>query len=392
MNLATTASSSHVHIHDAIWGALTGAFHFIQTGSMLTEQIPILSRAIAPNRVLDLTGTALMPANLLPVFDIRPPASDFRNDVLTGLRHAQKSVPHKYLYDPLGSDLFEKLLAAPEYYVPACEREIMDRELPTIASRTGSNRVVIEFGSGSSTKTKNFLSKLNDVKAYVPIEINVEQLSKAAQNIALQFVTILVAPVAADYSHEMRLPRYIEKLGYGRLGYFPGTTIGNMEPDVAAEFLTRCRELLGRSGSMVLSADLKKDPEVLERAYDDAAGYNAEFNLNLLRRINRDLGANFNLGQFAHSAHYANELSRVETRIVSLCDQRVTISEEEFAFREGEHIHTGSSYKFDLCTMSKLAERAGFRCVDHWTDRRKYFGVFLLEAVTRNPRSYFFSR
>lgn len=344
----------------------------------------IFASLVAPSRHTDTfeIGAALMPANLLPVFDIRPPASDFRNDVLTGLCRAQKSIPHKYLYDPLGSDLFEKLLAAPEYYVPACEREIMDRELPAIASRVGNNRVVIEFGSGSSTKTKNFLSKLVDVKAYVPIEISVEQLSKAAESVALQFGTILVAPVAADYSHKMKVPREIEELGYGRLGYFPGTTIGNMEPDVAAEFLSRCRELLGNSGLMVLSADLKKDPEILERAYDDAAGYNAEFNLNLLRRINRDLGANFNLSRFAHSAHYANEFSRVETRIVSLLDQRVTISGEEFAFQEGEHIHTGSSYKFDLHTISKLAERAGFRCVDNWTDRRNYFGVFLLEAIT----------
>lgn len=323
-----------------------------------------------------------MPANLLPVFDIRPPASDFRNDVLTGLRHPQKSIPHKYLYDPLGSDLFEKLLTAPEYYVPACEREIMERELPTIASRAGGNRVVIEFGSGSSTKTKNFLSQLKEVRAYVPIEISIEQLSRAAESVALQFGTILVAPVAADYSHEMKLPPEIEKLRYRRLGYFPGTTIGNMEPDTAARFMARCRELLGNSGLMVLSADLKKDPAILERAYDDAAGYNAAFNLNLLRRINRDLGANFNLNQFAHSAHYDEALGRVETRIVSICDQRVTISGEEITFREGEQIHTGSSYKFDRQTISRLAEGAGFRCVDDWTDRRKYFGVFLLEAVT----------
>jgi uncharacterized SAM-dependent methyltransferase len=155
-----------------------------------------------------------------------------------------------------------------------------------------------------------------------------------------------------------------------------------MEPDEAARFLTRCREVLGNSGLMVLAADLKKDPAILERAYDDAEGYNAEFNLNLLRRINRDLGANFNLGQFAHSAHYDDALSRVETRIVSLRDQRVTVSGEEIPFKKGEYIHTGSSYKFDLHAISRLAERAGFRCVDNWTDKRSYFGVFLLEAVT----------
>jgi len=313
--------------------------------------------------------------------DYSPVTATFRAEVLDGLRLSQKELPCKYLYDVRGARLFEEICELPEYYPTRTEMAIMDRQVCEMADRLGPHCLVIEFGSGAGVKTRILLEALHDPSAYVPIDIACEQLAEAADSLREEFPDLDVHPICADYTDTYELP-VVEKPVARRVVYFPGSTIGNFDPDAARKFLQHIREVCGDGGGLLLGVDLKKERAVLERAYNDAAGVTAAFNLNLLRRLKHELGADIVLDQFSHQALYNEERNRIEMHLVSLCEQTIRVGDEEFHLRTGETIHTENSYKYSLAGFDALATEAGFAVKQVWTDPDGMFSVQYLETVS----------
>ncbi|MEM7582710.1 MAG: L-histidine N(alpha)-methyltransferase [Acidobacteriota bacterium] len=297
-----------------------------------------------------------------------------RRDVLAGLRSEPRSIPPKYFYDARGSELFEQITRLEAYYPTRVELSILEAHVDAMASRIGSGCLLVEYGSGSSRKTGLLLAALTEPVAYVPIDIAGEALEAAAAQIAARFPAIEVLPVHADYSMGYEIPSTFHA-AERRVGYFPGSTIGNFTPQEAGVFLAGVAEVCGPGGGLLIGVDLEKDVAVLERAYDDPEGVTAEFNLNLLRRCNRELGATFELEAFQHRAFYNVEQHRIEMHLVSLRDQQVEVAGERFAFATGESIHTENSYKYSLQRFAGLAERAGFAVDAVWVDDDELFSV-----------------
>ncbi len=309
--------------------------------------------------------------------DLRRDPGSFLDDVAAGLARSQKAIPAKYFYDRRGCELFEAICRLPEYYPTRTEIGLMRSRIGEIAQCLGRRCAVIEYGSGSGRKTRILLEALDPV-AYVPVDIAREQLEQSAGAIARAFPRLTVAAVCADYSRPLALPR-VDGIGARRrVIYFPGSTIGNFTPSGAAVFLRGARELAGTGGGMLIGVDLRKDPARLNAAYNDARGVTAEFNLNLLARINRELGADFELSAFRHHAFYNVRLGRVEMHLVSLRKQRVTIRSRVFRLRAGETIHTENSYKYSVAGFQALARRAGFKPAACWTDPEQLFAIHYL--------------
>ena len=304
-------------------------------------------------------------------------ATAFRADVLAGLAQPQKAVPARWLYDDAGSELFEKITALPEYYPTRAETEILSGRCAEFRELIGPGRAVVEFGSGSSVKTPLLLGCI-DPAAYVPLDISGDFLRAAAQDLAAKFPGLPVHPVEADFMREVALPAAVSDLP--KLGFFPGSTIGNMVARTAVDLLRSMRATLGPGSQLLIGMDLIKDVAVLEAAYDDAEGVTAAFNLNLLERANRELGTRFVLDQFAHSAFYNAPQQRIEMHLVSRCRQQVALGEECFEFEEGETLHTENSHKFTIEGLRSLAEQAGFRAGPVWTDAHSLFSVHWLNA------------
>lgn len=308
--------------------------------------------------------------------DLHPRLSDFREDALEGLRSAPKRISPKYFYDRRGSQLFDRITRLEEYYPTRTEISILRRAREEIADLADPDCVLIEYGSGSSTKTPIILDALHGRPAYVAIDISRDHLLASCESLSVRRPEIDVHAVCADYTKPIRLP---ESLGdRRRIGFFPGSTIGNFSPDGAESFLRSARETLGARGAMVLGVDLKKDKEVLNRAYDDSEGVTAEFNLNLLARMNRELDADFDLSAFSHRAFYNPTRGRVEMHLESLIPQQVEVGGERISFDAGETIHTENSYKYSLEDVDGLAHRAGFRGGRRWLDDDKAFSVHWL--------------
>ncbi len=303
----------------------------------------------------------------------------FRNDVLSGLAQEQKNIPSKYFYDERGSQLFEDITRTEEYYPTDVEEDIMKRYVHNMVDHIGRNALLVELGSGSSIKTRIILDAIVDPAGYVPIDISAEHLDKTAEQLRQRYPDMPVLPVAADYTQEIVLP--LDEVQYERIVvFYPGSTIGNFDPDRAVDFLSGVRELVGDSGAILIGVDLVKDRAVLEAAYNDKAGVTAEFNLNLLNRINSELGADFDVDKFSHRAVYNEELSRIEMHIVSDVDQQVSVAGTVFSFSKGEYIYTESSYKYTLESFASLMRRAGFHEAHSWVDPRDYFSIHFLEA------------
>jgi len=301
----------------------------------------------------------------------------FLQDVLDGLRAAPRSLPSKYLYDAEGSVLFERITTLDAYYPTRTERAILARCVPDVARLVGAGAVVIEYGSGSSSKTRVLLDGLRDAAAYVPIDISREHLLDSAAGLAAEYESLTVVPIVADYTRRLELP----VLPPGpRLAFFPGSTIGNFDPAEARAFLGCVRDTVGVGGWLLLGVDLVKDAAVLELAYDDPQGVTAAFNRNVLVRINRELGADFAPDAFEHKAVYASDAGRVEMHLVAGTDQRVSVAGERFRFRAGESIHTENAYKYTIQGAEALARSAGFALVESWNDARDWFAVLLLRA------------
>jgi dimethylhistidine N-methyltransferase len=322
-----------------------------------------------------------MPRGTLKAYlDFAPREEGFRDAALAGLRRAPKSIPCRFLYDRRGSALFEQICDLPEYYVTRAETAILTERAGEIASLIGPRCRLIEFGSGASHKVRLLLEVLDQPLSYVPIDISGETLHQAASSIAADFPALEVVAVCADYMEPRRLPDLAQKPGGRRVGFFPGSTIGNLTPDEALEFLRGCRALLGPGGGMIVGADLKKDPALLHAAYNDAAGVTAQFTLNLLERMNRELDADFDLSRFEHEAFYNGHAGRVEIYIHSLMDQIVTVAGRRFMFARDERVHVEYSYKFSVAEFQALARHAGFKPVQCWTGAG-LFGVHYLAVA-----------
>ncbi len=302
--------------------------------------------------------------------------SDFRRDVVEGLSKPQKSIPSKYFYDEAGSALFEAICDLDEYYPTRVETALLAKIAPELAAAMPRGAALIEFGSGASTKTRLLLDAAPDLAAYGPIDISVDAVAPAASAIASAYPYLKVAPVVGDFTQLLSAPAAIAHLP--RVGFFPGSTIGNFLPDEAAAFLCTAKAFLGEGSSFIVGVDLVKAPEVLVAAYDDAKGVTAAFNKNLLKRINRELGGSFDLEAFRHRAVWNADKSRMEMYLVSSKAQTAMVAGRPFRFAAGETIHTENSHKYLPEIFAELAKAAGWRVNGQWISPAPSFGVFML--------------
>ena len=301
----------------------------------------------------------------------------FYTDVVAGLSADQKTLPCRWLYDQRGSELFEEITELPEYYPTRTEIGIFKSHLPAMAEAVGPHAHVVEFGAGAGTKTRLLLDALNAPKSYVAIDISADFLKSSMAALAKDFEDINVIPIVGDFMDAKGLAATTLPTG-NRLAFFPGSTIGNLLDSEIVEFLTGVRAMLGDKGQFLIGFDLVKSEDILVPAYDDAAGVTAEFNLNLLKRINRELDGTFNVDAFAHEARWNEEDGRIEMHLVSQAQQTVGVNGDRFTFQKGETIHTENSRKFRLDGFESLAKQAGWRFKKIWTDDHAYFAVALM--------------
>jgi dimethylhistidine N-methyltransferase len=304
--------------------------------------------------------------------------SSFAADIRAMLATRPRRISPKWFYDERGSKLFDAICDLPEYYPTRTELAILAQHAREMASHMGPRAEIVEFGAGSLRKVRLLLDAMDQPARYLPIDISGEHLARCAAELQRDYAGLDVQPVVADYTQRLLLPAPLPHAGK-RVGFFPGSTIGNFTPEEALHFFVVAGQVL-RGGALLLGADLVKDPDVLHAAYNDAQGVTAEFNLNLLARANRELGTNFDLAKFWHSSFYNAPLSRIEMHLVSRERQRVAFHGETFEFDEGEAIHTENSYKFTLEGLHALAVHAGFRPGPVWTDAGRLFSVHWLHA------------
>ena len=309
----------------------------------------------------------------LPLKPVADPA--FLADLMHALAAPPRSISPKYFYDAQGSRLFDQICSLPEYYPTRTERAILARHAAEMAAQIGPGAEIVEFGAGSCEKVRLLLPALDRPACYMPMDISGEHLNQAAQSLGAEFPELEVAPVVGDYTRMPALPPAQGR----RVGFFPGSTIGNFTPQEALSFLSAAARLLA-GGGLLLGADLIKDPALLHAAYNDAQGITAAFNLNLLARANRELATRFELDQFAHSAFYNAGLQRIEMHLVSRRRQRVEVGGECYELAEGQSLHTENSYKFTVDSLRALAVRAGFRPGPVWVDPQRLFSVHWLHA------------
>jgi dimethylhistidine N-methyltransferase len=301
-------------------------------------------------------------------------AKDFAADVIAGLTAKPKYLPPKYFYDLTGSGLFDRITSLPEYYPTRSELGLLTKHAPEIASLFPPASALVEFGSGSSRKARILLRTAASLEAYVPVDISGDFLHEDAVRLRRDFSHLSIIPVVADFTAMTELPPEIAVMP--RAGFFPGSTIGNFEPHEACAFLHRAGGILGAGAVLIVGVDLEKAPDILYRAYNDAEGVTAKFNLNLLVRINRELGANFDLAAFEHHAFYNAERHRIEMHLASTKRQKVRICEATIEFRAGETIHTENSYKYSVESFQALALGSGWSPLKVWTD-----GLFSVHAL-----------
>jgi L-histidine Nalpha-methyltransferase len=311
---------------------------------------------------------------------IARPEGSFLADAVDGLSALPKRLSPKYFYDHAGSVLFDEICELPEYYVTRTEAALLDRHVGSIAARLPQTCRVVEPGAGSGTKTRLLLRALGRerCRAYVPVDIARDFLHESAARIGADLGWLVVTPVVADFVSDFELPA--APPGVTTVVFFPGSTIGNFDPPDAARLLARFRRVAGPDGCVLLGVDLKKSPALLHAAYNDSSGVTAAFNKNVLVRMNRELGADFDLDAFEHHALYDPTHGRIEMHLVSRRRQTVTIADMRFDFADGESLCTERSYKYDLPGVARLASRAGLVIADAWTDRAQHFAMLLLRS------------
>ena len=309
--------------------------------------------------------------------DCYPQIEDFREEALDGLRRTQKTIAPKFFYDRRGSELFERICELDEYYLTRAEVSILEENARQISELVGEQFLIIEYGSGSSRKIRILLDALGG-GTYIPVDVSRNHLIESATALAEAYRDLEVVAVCADYTRPFPLPE-TEKFPFGgRMVFFPGSTIGNLTPEQTQDLLQTTARRVGRGGSMLLGVDLKKDKGALDAAYNDSRGVTADFNLNLLERMNRELGADFDLAKFRHAAFYNEGLGRVEMHIESLRPQTVRLDGTSISFTKGETVHTENSYKYGITEFRQLAERAGFEPTHVWTDTDRLFSLHYL--------------
>ncbi len=310
------------------------------------------------------------------------PHHAFLRDVLHGLSQKQKTLPYKYFYDEVGSQLFERICETPEYYVTRTETALLQEVSAEVAAACGEGVEVVEFGSGAGEKIRLLLRALSRPVSYTPIDISSEILMESAARLREEFPSLVVWPILLDYTEEAAWAKIPAAERVRRIVFFPGSTLGNFAPEEAEAFLRRLHEVAGRSGALLIGIDLQKEAAVLEAAYNDAEGVTAAFNLHLLERIRDELGVVLRVEDFSHRAVVNEVLGRVEMHLVCHREQAWDVASSTIHFAEGETIHTENSYKFTLDGFCSLARRAGWRPSRVWTDPRHYFSLHLLEAAT----------
>jgi dimethylhistidine N-methyltransferase len=299
--------------------------------------------------------------------------NDFQASVVEGLSRPRKTLPCRFLYDVRGSELFERITELPEYYPTRTEIEILREHAGAIAAPIPANAVLMEFGSGSSTKTEILLQHVSPSVVYVPIDVSPSALAKAKQRLTHRFPALPIHPIVGSFTDPIRLPVTLQPRP--KTGFFPGSTIGNWTAEEAVTLLKVLRDVLKENGRVIIGVDLKKDARTLVRAYNDNAGITAAFNLNLLTRINRELGSNIDIAKFRHEAIYDPRQGRIEMHLVSVVDQTIAICGRNFYFRAGESIHTENSYKYTVAEFQELARRAGWLTGPVWTDANTQFSI-----------------
>jgi dimethylhistidine N-methyltransferase len=316
----------------------------------------------------------------LPVSSQANDASDDLEEIVAGLRKPEKMISPKFFYDERGSQLFDEITRLPEYYPTETEIGIMREHIDEIADLVGEHASLIEFGAGSSVKIRILLDHLKSLAAYVPVDISEDHLVAAAENLKADYPDIEILPVAADFLQPFDLPDPAFT-PVKNVVYFPGSTIGNFPHDAALDLLRVMYQEAGEGGALLIGVDLQKDPGIIEAAYNDSRGVTAEFNLNMLRHINREYGANFDLESFEHRAEYNEDEGRIEIRLDSTANQLVQVGDEQITIAEGEAILTEYSHKYTLEGFAAMAREAGFEVRKVWTDEDRLFSVQYCERV-----------
>jgi L-histidine N-alpha-methyltransferase len=306
-------------------------------------------------------------------------ADSFLDDVLEGLAQPQKKLSSKYFYDERGSQLFDAICELPEYYPTRTETGLLRAHAVEFAEMIGAHASVVEFGSGSSTKIRILLDALETPAAYIPVDISREHLLASAKALAGAYPDLPVVPIAADYTQPFGVPEITGEAA--RIGFFPGSTIGNFTRPDAVEFLRAAATDLGTDNGLLIGVDLRKDTGILHAAYNDAAGVTAKFNLNVLHRVNREFDGNFDIDAFSHDARWVADQGRIEMHLVSDRDQQVRVDGHSFTFAAGESIHTEDSHKYDVDEFHALAAKAGWRAFRHWTDADNLFSLHYLRVA-----------
>lgn len=313
--------------------------------------------------------------------DLAPEPDDFRADVLTGLGRSQKKLPCKYIYDERGSQLFDQICELPEYYPTRTETALLEAIGPEIGACVGPSAQIVEYGCGSVQKIRLLLDALDHPISYVAVDISREHLLNAAAALAEDYPDLEVHALCADFSKPFDVPPVSKMPGARRVGFFPGSTLGNFNRKDAIEFLASAAQSLGDGGGMIIGIDLKKDETLLNAAYNDSQGVTAQFNLNLLERINRELKGDFDTDSFTFRAQYDDVKGRVESYLYSSRDQTVCVDGKSFSFDKGESIHTENSHKYSIPEFQELARSAGFVPVRVWTDEAELFSIHYLEVA-----------
>lgn len=316
----------------------------------------------------------------LRLTDLHPSPDDITGDVLAGLSQTPKRLPSKYFYDRRGSELFERITQQPEYYLTRIELALLKASGAEIAAEVGPRAHVVEYGSGSGFKTRILLDALDDPVAYTPIEISLSALLDSVERLDREFDDVEVLPVCADFTQPVAIPQPARQADHA-LVFFPGSTLGNFTPVDARRLLCAMHQTIGDRGGALLGIDLKKSPAIIEAAYNDAAGVTAEFTLNLLVRLNRDIGSDFDVGAFAHRAIYSLDRGSIETYLVSRKAQTVHVEGRSFEFEQGEAMQVEYSHKYTDEGFAALAAQAGLKVVRGWNDPKNWFGLRLLQRV-----------
>ncbi len=323
------------------------------------------------------------PKSSLPSFhflDLHPPLASLEEEVLAGLSQVQKNLSPKWFYDERGSDLFNHITRCEEYYLTRAEISILENNLEEILAMIGENATLIEYGCGDSRKVEILLDHLPLAEGYIPLDISKTHLLELARRISKKYPQLGTTAVCCDFTQPLQLP-FLNSYYSKKIAFFPGSSIGNFEPSEAKKLLSQIRQLVGQKGKLLIGFDVIKDPAILNAAYNDQHGWTAQFNLNLLHRINRECQGDFNIQQFKHQAFYHSLLHRIEMHLVSKQDQIAFIGENLINFKNGETIHTENSYKYDLSSFQNLMQSAGWRSLKIWTDPQNLFAIHFLEAA-----------